>query len=166
MSREPERHPGPADPLRELWRDVLQAAFRLFPWPTEPGLRRVGAPGAFSPVIVTGNYDLTVRRLMRALQGLDAWVVVAPSSGINVWCAASGGLLTTVGCDAEGAPAYAVEGSIFIAGAAIQWLRDGLGLIERAGETEAMACPPEISPGRILGREGVERSPRTDPLQE
>ena len=74
---------------------MLQAAFRLFPWPTEPGLRRVGAPGAFSPVIVTGNYDLTVRRLMRALQGLDAWVVVAPSSGINVWCAASGGLLTT-----------------------------------------------------------------------
>ncbi len=51
----------------------------------------------------------------------------------------TGGLLTTVGCDASGAPAYAVEGSIFIAGAAIQWLRDGLRLIESAGETEAMA---------------------------
>jgi NAD-dependent dihydropyrimidine dehydrogenase PreA subunit len=46
-------------------------------------------------VIVTGNYDLTVRRVLRALRGVDAWVVVAPSRGINVWCAASGGHLTT-----------------------------------------------------------------------
>ncbi|GIW45530.1 MAG: glycerol kinase 2 [Candidatus Binatia bacterium] len=49
------------------------------------------------------------------------------------------GLLTTIACDASGGPAYAMEGSIFIAGAAIQWLRDGLGLIRSAGETEAMA---------------------------
>jgi glycerol kinase len=49
------------------------------------------------------------------------------------------GLLTTVACDAEGAPAYALEGSIFIAGAAIQWLRDGLGLLKRAAESEALA---------------------------
>jgi NAD-dependent dihydropyrimidine dehydrogenase PreA subunit len=76
-------------------RDVLQTASRLFPWPTEPGLRRVGEPNEFSPVIVTGNYDLTVRRVVRALRGLDAWLVVAPSSGINVWCASSGGHLTT-----------------------------------------------------------------------
>jgi NAD-dependent dihydropyrimidine dehydrogenase PreA subunit len=46
-------------------------------------------------VIVTGNYDLTVRRVLRALRGVDAWVVVAPTRGINVWCAASGGHLTT-----------------------------------------------------------------------
>jgi len=81
--------------LRELVLEALQTAFRLFPWPTEPGLRRVGDPGRSSPVLVTGNYDLTVRRLVRALRGLDAWIVVAPSSGINVWCAASGGHLTT-----------------------------------------------------------------------
>ena len=49
------------------------------------------------------------------------------------------GLLTTVACDAKGAPAYALEGSIFIAGAAIQWLRDGLGLLKRAAESEALA---------------------------
>lgn len=76
-------------------RDLLQTAFRLLPWPTETGLRRVGDPGPLSPVLVTGNYDLTVRRLLRALRGIDAWVVVAPSGGINVWCAASGGHLTT-----------------------------------------------------------------------
>jgi NAD-dependent dihydropyrimidine dehydrogenase PreA subunit len=46
-------------------------------------------------VLVTGNYDLTVRRLLRALEGVDAWVVVAPSRGINVWCAAAGGHLTS-----------------------------------------------------------------------
>jgi NAD-dependent dihydropyrimidine dehydrogenase PreA subunit len=82
-------------PLRELFREALQTGFRLAPWPTEAGLRSVGSPGPSSPVIVTCNYDLTVRRVMRALRGHDAWVVVAPSSGINVWCAASGGLLTT-----------------------------------------------------------------------
>jgi glycerol kinase len=49
------------------------------------------------------------------------------------------GILTTVACDATGAPTYALEGAIFIAGAAVQWLRDGLGLIGTAGETEALA---------------------------
>ncbi|HEX9885402.1 MAG TPA: glycerol kinase GlpK [Longimicrobiales bacterium] len=49
------------------------------------------------------------------------------------------GLITTAACDATGGPAYALEGSIFIAGAALQWLRDGLGVIETAAETEAMA---------------------------
>jgi glycerol kinase len=50
-----------------------------------------------------------------------------------------GGVLTTVGCDAAGEPAYALEGSVFIAGAAVQWLRDGLGLFAEAAETEALA---------------------------
>jgi glycerol kinase len=50
-----------------------------------------------------------------------------------------GGLLTTVACDATGGPAYALEAAIFIAGAAVQWLRDGLGIIENASETEALA---------------------------
>jgi glycerol kinase len=49
------------------------------------------------------------------------------------------GLLTTAACDAEGRLAYALEGSVFIAGAAIQWLRDGLGLLESADDSEALA---------------------------
>jgi glycerol kinase len=49
------------------------------------------------------------------------------------------GLLTTIACDASGEPAYALEGAIFIAGAAVQWLRDGLGIIAEARETEALA---------------------------
>jgi len=81
--------------LREAALEGLQTAFRLAPWPTEPGLRAVGRPDELSPVVVTGNYALTVRRVRRALRGVDAWLVVAPSAGINVWCAAAGGHLGT-----------------------------------------------------------------------
>ena len=49
------------------------------------------------------------------------------------------GLLTTLAWKVGGTTTYALEGSVFIAGAAIQWLRDGLGLVTRAPESEALA---------------------------
>ena len=49
------------------------------------------------------------------------------------------GLLTTVACRLHGQTSYALEGSIFVAGAAVKWLRDRLGLIDNASQTEAMA---------------------------
>ncbi len=49
------------------------------------------------------------------------------------------GLLTTVACDERGGLAYALEGSVFIAGAAVQWLRDGLGLLRAAPDSETVA---------------------------
>jgi glycerol kinase len=49
------------------------------------------------------------------------------------------GVLATAACGPSGEPAYALEGSVFIAGAAMQWLRDGLGIIASAGESEALA---------------------------
>lgn len=49
------------------------------------------------------------------------------------------GLLTTVAWQMDGRTTYALEGSVFIAGAAVQWLRDGLGIIKSAPETEALA---------------------------
>jgi glycerol kinase len=49
------------------------------------------------------------------------------------------GLLTTIGWGVGGKITYCLEGSIFITGAAVQWLRDGLGLVASARETEAMA---------------------------
>ncbi len=64
--------------------------------------------------------------------------------------ASRAGLLTTLACGPDGGPAYALEGSVFIAGAAIQWLRDGLGLIARAGETEAIARSVPDSGGLVL----------------
>ena len=60
------------------------------------------------------------------------------------------GLLTTVACGARGEAAYALEGSVFIAGAAIQWLRDGLGLLQRAAESEAMARSVEDAGGVVM----------------
>ncbi|HEX3324075.1 MAG TPA: glycerol kinase GlpK [Solirubrobacterales bacterium] len=50
------------------------------------------------------------------------------------------GLLGTVACGTGEEPAYALEASIFITGAAVQWLRDGLGVIERAADSEALAA--------------------------
>ena len=49
------------------------------------------------------------------------------------------GVLATAACGPHGEPAYALEGSLFIAGAAIQWLRDGLGILASASESEALA---------------------------
>ena len=49
------------------------------------------------------------------------------------------GLLTTLACGVDGKPVYALEGSVFIAGAAIQWLKEGLELIKSAKETDDMA---------------------------
>jgi len=49
------------------------------------------------------------------------------------------GLLATTACDPRGQLAYALEGSVFIAGAAIQWLRDGLGILDTAAASEALA---------------------------
>ncbi len=51
----------------------------------------------------------------------------------------SKGLLTTLACNAEGKPAYALEGSVFTSGAAIQWLRDGLQILNQAQESQALA---------------------------
>jgi glycerol kinase len=53
--------------------------------------------------------------------------------------ASSQGLLTTVAWTVEGSTTYALEGAVFIAGAAVQWLRDGLGIIRQAAETQALA---------------------------
>ncbi|MDP2274759.1 MAG: glycerol kinase GlpK [Archangium sp.] len=53
--------------------------------------------------------------------------------------ASKSGLLTTVGWKLDGKTTYALEGSCFIAGAAVQWLRDGLGIIKNASEIEALA---------------------------
>lgn len=60
------------------------------------------------------------------------------------------GLLTTMACGPRGEPAYALEGSIFIAGAALQWLRDGLDILGAASESEAMAVSLPSNDGVYL----------------
>ena len=57
------------------------------------------------------------------------------------------GLLTTVACGPKGEPRYALEGSIFIAGAAVQWLRDEAKIIKSADQTEALARSVDSNAG-------------------
>ena len=59
-------------------------------------------------------------------------------------------LLTTVAYRLNGKPTYAIEGSIFIAGAGVQWLRDGIGIIKCAAETEDMAANQPHNAGVYL----------------
>ena len=60
------------------------------------------------------------------------------------------GLLTTICCDAVGAPAYALEGSVFMGGATVQWLRDELCIIEQACDTDDIARSLESNDGVYL----------------
>ena len=59
----------------------------------------------------------------------------------------SPGLLSTVAWGVGGSSTYALEASIFVTGAAVQWLRDGLGIIEQASDTEALAASLEGNDG-------------------
>ncbi len=60
-----------------------------------PGLYGVGAPDEDSPVLVSANYKMSFDRLRRALAGIDAWILVLDTKGINVWCAAGKGTFGT-----------------------------------------------------------------------
>jgi NAD-dependent dihydropyrimidine dehydrogenase PreA subunit len=69
----------------------VETLFRWFPFPVERGLRAFGNPDENSPVFLTCNFDLTVRRVSEHLRNLDCYLLVAGSKGINVWCASCGG---------------------------------------------------------------------------
>jgi len=60
-----------------------------------PGLYAVGTPGPESPVLVTANYKLTLDVVRRDIRGLDAWILVLDTKGVNVWCAAGKGTFST-----------------------------------------------------------------------
>lgn len=60
-----------------------------------PGLYAVGTPDNTSPVLVTSNYKLTFDSVRKELDGLDAWIMVLDTKGVNVWCAAGKGTFGT-----------------------------------------------------------------------
>lgn len=61
----------------------------------DPGLYAVGHATHESPVFVTANYKMTFDCLRRALAGIDGWILVLDTRGINVWCAAGKGTFGT-----------------------------------------------------------------------
>ena len=60
-----------------------------------PGLYRLGNPGPDSPVFASANYTLSFDALRSVLAGIDAWILVLDTKGINVWCAAGKGTFGT-----------------------------------------------------------------------
>ena len=75
--------------------------------------------------------------MAKATYGTGGFLLVNTGGGA---IASTSGLLTTIAYRLDGETVYALEGSIFVAGAAIQWLRDGLGIILAASETDALAA--------------------------
>jgi glycerol kinase len=74
--------------------------------------------------------------MMKNTYGTGCFLLMNTGETAN---ASKTGLLTTIAWRANGGTEYALEGSVFIAGAAVQWLRDGLNIIGNAAETEALA---------------------------
>jgi hypothetical protein len=62
-----------------------------------PGLYASGSPSPDSHVLVTANYKLTLDSVRRELAGIDAWILVLDTKGVNVWCAAGKGSFGTEG---------------------------------------------------------------------
>ena len=60
-----------------------------------PGLYAVGSPTPESPVLVSANYKMSFDRLRSQLGGINAWLLVLDTGGINVWCAAGKGTFGT-----------------------------------------------------------------------
>jgi len=60
-----------------------------------PGLYSIGNPDPDSPVLVSANYKLTFDTLRKNLAGLDCWLLILDTNGVNVWCAAGKGTFGT-----------------------------------------------------------------------
>lgn len=70
---------------------IKRLAYRV-----KPGLYALGSPAADSPVFATANYTLSFDALRTNLKGLNAWILVLDTKGINVWCAAGKGTFGTL----------------------------------------------------------------------
>ena len=85
---------------RWTWRDRLGTIAVLWnigrkSYRVEPGLYAVGRPTEKSPLLATANYKFSFDTVRKALEGLDAWILVLDTQGINVWCAAGKGTFGT-----------------------------------------------------------------------
>jgi hypothetical protein len=76
-----------------IWK--VRWGIRRLDYTVSPGLYALGQPDAGSEVLVTANYRMTFDLLRRAAAGLDVWILVLDTKGINVWCAAGKGTFGT-----------------------------------------------------------------------
>jgi hypothetical protein len=73
----------------------VRLAINRMKYKVKPGLYVVGNPDNDSTVLVTANYKLSFDTLRKELTGMDAWILVLDTKGINVWCAAGKGTFGT-----------------------------------------------------------------------
>lgn len=82
--------------LSNRWDHILARwGYRRAHHRVQPGLYSLGTPSADSPVFVTANYTLSFDALRSALTGIDGYILVLDTQGINVWCAAGKGTFST-----------------------------------------------------------------------
>ncbi len=92
---DPQRLPTTLSCGDRIGNILVRFGWRRRKYLVEPALYRIGTPTADSPVIVTANYKLTLDTVRAACAGLDLWVLVLDTRGINVWCAAGKGTFGT-----------------------------------------------------------------------
>jgi acetyl-CoA decarbonylase/synthase complex subunit gamma len=81
---------------KDLWETIkVRWSVGRMNYKVEPGIYAVGQPEKKSQVFVTANFKLSFDHLRRALKGLNAWILVLDTKGINVWCAAGKGTFGT-----------------------------------------------------------------------
>jgi len=137
----------------KTWDDMLLQTFGV-PLEILPVVKKSNTHyGQVDPAL-TGGVDVSITALVgdqqSALYGQQCW---EPGSCKNTFgtgaflmmnlgerfLLSDKGLLTTLACDAQGNPCYAYEGAIFIAGAALEWLKDSLGIIGSFDEADNLA---------------------------
>ncbi len=123
-----------ASAFGESDREVLGQSIRITGIAGDQQAAAIGQ-ACFSPGMIKSTY------------GTGCFVVLNTGSEA---VASKNRMLTTVAYRIDGHVSYALEGSIFIAGAAVQWLRDGLKLIKSAADTEALAAGLESNRGVYL----------------
>ncbi len=92
--------PVPRVSTKLSWRDhagslMVRTAVGRMRYAVAPGLYAVGDPSKESPVLVSANYKLSFDYLRKNLVGMNAWILVLDTKGINVWCAAGKGTFST-----------------------------------------------------------------------
>ncbi|MBK5247314.1 MAG: acetyl-CoA synthase subunit gamma, partial [Peptostreptococcaceae bacterium] len=70
--------------IRDTWK--ARWGVNRMNYKVDPGLYRVGEADELSPVLVSANYKMSFDMLRKELTGINAWILVLDTKGINVWC--------------------------------------------------------------------------------
>lgn len=75
---------------------LVRFGFNRNNYAVKPGLYAIGKPDKDSPVLVSANYKMSFDALRKELNGINAWILVLDTKGVNVWCAAGKGTFGTL----------------------------------------------------------------------